>query len=311
MQPLTFTCFAQPSADLNFACRSFKKLLHSTAPTALYPIFLVLNRYTSNRPDDITALNLFGLVAERLGHLEFAVELLEKSITLLEAAYEVTEDAATERRFSIANCNLARVLLSVKAYDRAQEAFGAVLGLLAEVPDEDAEGHAIKAQAHMGSALAHYHLGETQEAMEALESCSDYFESTSAQRNIASWTTILLAKTLWATGTDDAREQAKGLLLERWACARSLLNQRVISDDVFRISSDPEDLGAIQALAGMGVLTSDEALVDAALTEIISLPIDQRHELDPEREVDYLLKQYHLAQVRGAFRIMLAVARNG
>lgn len=47
----------------------------------------------------------------------------------------------------------------------------------------------------------------------------------------------------------------------------------------------------------MGVLTDDENLVDAALSEIVALPLEQRHQRDPRRDVDYLLMQYHLGQV--------------
>ena len=53
---------------------------------------------------------------------------------------------------------------------------------------------------------------------------------------------------------------------------------------------------AINTLAGMGILTEDDGLVDAALSEILSLPVDQRHQRDPEREVTYLLVQHHLGQ---------------
>lgn len=54
---------------------------------------------------------------------------------------------------------------------------------------------------------------------------------------------------------------------------------------------------AINTLAGMGILTDDDGLVDAALSEVLSLPVDQRHERDPERDVTYLLIQHHLGQV--------------
>lgn len=47
----------------------------------------------------------------------------------------------------------------------------------------------------------------------------------------------------------------------------------------------------------MGILTGDDGLVDAALSEILALPVDQKYELDPQRHVDYLLTQHHLAQV--------------
>ena len=64
------------------------------------------------------------------------------------------------------------------------------------------------------------------------------------------------------------------------------------------IEYNPENLMAINTLAGMGILTDDDGLVDAALSELLSLPLDQRHERDPERDITYLLVQHHLGQVR-------------
>ena len=50
------------------------------------------------------------------------------------------------------------------------------------------------------------------------------------------------------------------------------------------ITQDSENLMAINALAGMGVLTDDDSLIDAALFELISLPLDLRHRRDPRRD---------------------------
>jgi superkiller protein 3 len=63
------------------------------------------------------------------------------------------------------------------------------------------------------------------------------------------------------------------------------------------IASDPENLASINILAGMGILTDDDGLVDAALSEVMALPIDQKLELDSQRHVDYLLIQHCLSQV--------------
>jgi superkiller protein 3 len=54
---------------------------------------------------------------------------------------------------------------------------------------------------------------------------------------------------------------------------------------------------AINALAGMGILTDDDSLIDAALSELISLPLDLRHRRDPRRDFSYILRQHHLGQV--------------
>jgi superkiller protein 3 len=63
------------------------------------------------------------------------------------------------------------------------------------------------------------------------------------------------------------------------------------------ITQDPENLTAINALAGMGILTNDDGLIDAALSELKSLPLDLRHRRDPQRNFSYILKQHHLGQV--------------
>lgn len=68
----------------------------------------------------------------------------------------------------------------------------------------------------------------------------------------------------------------------------------------FSISSDPENLEAINLLAGMGILTDDDGLVDAALSEMLSLPLDQRAAMDPHHDVNGLLVKHHLGQVSNA-----------
>jgi len=88
---------------------------------------------------------------------------------------------------------------------------------------------------------------------------------------------VLLAQALWSLGGDEAQESAKSQLLQ---C----------------INSDPENLEAINLLAGMGILTNDDGLVDAALSEMLSLPLDQRVAMDPHHDVDGLLMKHHLGQ---------------
>lgn len=63
------------------------------------------------------------------------------------------------------------------------------------------------------------------------------------------------------------------------------------------LAADPENLIAINTLAGMGILTNDDSLVDAALSELLALPLERRYNLDPRRDADYLLIQHHLGQV--------------
>ena len=50
----------------------------------------------------------------------------------------------------------------------------------------------------------------------------------------------------------------------------------------------------------MGILTDDDGLVDAALSEMLSLPLDQRVAMDPHHDVNGLLVKHHLGQVSNA-----------
>ena len=63
------------------------------------------------------------------------------------------------------------------------------------------------------------------------------------------------------------------------------------------ISGDPENLTAMTTLVAMGILDADDALVEAALSEIRGLSLDKRVALDPGRIVSRLLVQHNLAQV--------------
>lgn len=47
----------------------------------------------------------------------------------------------------------------------------------------------------------------------------------------------------------------------------------------------------------MGILSNDENLIDAALSELLDMPAEQRRELDPSNDVDYLLIYYNFGKV--------------
>ncbi|KAG2355063.1 hypothetical protein BDR07DRAFT_1304231 [Suillus spraguei] len=264
-----------PMADLQFALRVLAVVNDPNsvrAPTTdrLLPAFFVLGRYFQRCPADACGLHVFGLICEHLGKLEQGVEYIDRAITLLEAAYEETEDPIVERQFVIAHTNVARLRLGLQDYEGSLASFESALGLLSEAAER--ESQVLRVQAQYGSGLASFKMGDLQAAMTAFQAA---LESAADDRVLRGQVTVLLAQTMWAIRTPESRESAKGLLLD---C----------------ITSDPENLMAINTLAGMGILTEDDGLVDAALSEILSLPIEQRHELDPRRDVTYLLVQHYL-----------------
>ncbi|KIY52714.1 hypothetical protein FISHEDRAFT_69529 [Fistulina hepatica ATCC 64428] len=268
-----------PDVDFQFALHSFFVTnMPGTIPTSesLLPIFFALDRYCKQRPNDACALHLFALVCESMGHIENGASLITRAIDILEAAYEESEDANLERQFTIATCNRARMQLSLGDYAEAIAGFESVVGLLSgdEEPVDIDTVRVLKTQSHFCSALAHLKSGDMAAGLVSFEAA---LESSSGDDQLKNHVTVLLSQALWFLDTDESKESAKTQLLE---C----------------IAEDPENLTAITILAGMGILTEDESLVDAALTEIISLEPAKQRKLDPQRDVQYLLMKHYIGQ---------------
>lgn len=163
------------------------------------------------RSDDPSALHLLGLVCERLGHEDLGVELVSQAISLLEVAYEETEDAEIEKRYAIANANLGRLRMATKGYGEALDAFETAFGLL-PADDNDIEMINLRAMCQFGSGLAHFHLGDNIEATRP--SFDSALEIAGDNLLLHGQVTVLLSQTLWAVGSEDHKESAKSHLLQ-------------------------------------------------------------------------------------------------
>ncbi|KAF9529299.1 superkiller protein 3 [Crepidotus variabilis] len=270
-----------PAADYQFAFEVFEK---NQSADSLLSAFFVLNRHVLSTPQDASALHLLSLVCEKLGQHAFGQEAVERAISILEAAYEETEDAEVEMRYIIANCTLGRLRMSQSDYTGAIASFESALGLLEDKDESETRNTVLKVQVRLGLGLANFFRGDLEPALGFLE---EGLQVSGDNTQLRGHIVIILAQTLWAIGTDETTDVAKSRLLE---C----------------ITSDPENLVAINILAGMGVLTGDDGLVDAALSEILALPVDRRLTLDPSRDVDYLLIQHNLSQGNAKQAISIA-----
>ena len=139
------------------------------------------------------------------------MELVEKSISILEAAYEETEDPEVEMRYTIANCTLGRLKLSLGNFAEAVALFESAHGLLADGSADDRRLIILKTQVQLGIGLANYFEGN-------LETALGFLEAGLAVANddlpLRSQVIILMAQILWTMGTEDAKEAAKSRLLE-------------------------------------------------------------------------------------------------
>ncbi|KAG2028748.1 hypothetical protein BDR03DRAFT_1065886 [Suillus americanus] len=187
------------------------------------------------------------LLQSRLGKPERDVEYMIRGITLLEAAREEPEEPIVEQQSVIAHTNIARLRLGLQDHERSLAALGLLL------KDAERESHIIHVQAQYGSGSASFRMDDLQAATTSFQAA---WESAADDRVLRGQVTVLLAQTVQ--------------LIYRFA-----------------IISDPEYLTAIDIPAGIGMLTKDDCLVDAALSEILALPVEQRHELDPRRDVTY------------------------
>ena len=176
---------------------------------ALLPAFSILGRYCEHRPHDASGLHLLGLICESLGQLEWGAAFIARAIAILESVYEDGEDPEVERRFIIANTNLARLRLSLGDYQGSVDSFGSVLGLVEEASGRTSE--VLRIQAHFGMGIANFMQGKLHAAMSLFEAA---LESSKDDAAATGQISILHAQTMWAIQADQFKETAKAQLLQ-------------------------------------------------------------------------------------------------
>ncbi|KAF9497222.1 TPR-like protein [Pleurotus eryngii] len=271
-------------SDLWYASKAYasQNASHDGSSDALLPAFFALGRYVVQNPKDAYGLHLYGLLCERLGHLTEAVSSLNRAIAILEMAYEESESQEVETQFATASGNLARIKLALSDYQGAIDAYSNALGLLSE-EDNSPTTLLLRFQSSLGSALAHFKLGDLTSTMSSIETA---IQSAGDDLRLRGLVNVLHSQILWKSG-DEYREHAISGLLEH-------------------VAEDVENLRVMQTLVTMGILTEDESLIDAAISEIINLPLDKRQLLDPRGHINYLLIQNQLGQNNTAGAILTA-----
>ena len=176
---------------------------------SLVPAFFVLDRYCQERPNDESALHLFSLVCERVGHYDLAVELITQAISILEAKYEESEDPVIEKQFTIANTNLGRLRVASGDFEGALESLETALGLIGD--DDSAESCVLRTQSYLVTGLSRFKSGDLNGAMESFQLALD---SAGEDLTMGGHVSVLLAQALWSLGGDEAQESAKSQLLQ-------------------------------------------------------------------------------------------------
>lgn len=200
-------------ADLALALGAHARSLNPMArdTTALHQPAFALKRYTHSRPRDAAAQHVYALVCERLGLADNAVAALETAVELLEQEFEASESADTEANYTVALANLGRVRLAAGKYTEALESYTNCAELAAGSAEPRVA--ALVVQARLGSALAHFWLQDLDASLEAFQSALDASKNDDA---LTDELVVLLSRTLWGVGGEDARDAAKTHLMEWW-----------------------------------------------------------------------------------------------
>jgi superkiller protein 3 len=290
--------FSQPEADLTFAQHAFRKIANSKQRAdidAVLSSLLLVEKYLLVNPSNTTALHLKALLCERLNKHEAGAEAIATCLASLETAYEEYEDFTVERQFVIAQLTGGRLHLANKSYENAAEAFQTALSLLTPETDSEEERpdettRRLRTFSRWGLGMTQYHLEQPDDAVASFtEACSEAADMP----ELTGHADVLLARLLWAIGdAEGAQEKLLERLVECINICGLFLNKYRCS-----VSAEPEHLQAIATLAAIGLLASDDSLIDAALSEIQELNTDVRTSLDPRGEVLRLLAQHHIREV--------------
>lgn len=176
----------------------------------MLPAFFALGRYVGQNSKDAYGLQLYGLLCERLGHLTEAVTSFNRAIAILETAYEESESQEVETQFATASGNLARIKLALSDYQGAIDTFNNALGLLSE-EDNSPSTLLLRFQSSLGSALAHFKLGDLTSTMSLIEIA---IRSAGDDLRLRGLVNVLHSQILWKSG-DEYREHAISGLLEQ------------------------------------------------------------------------------------------------
>ncbi|KAI9271925.1 hypothetical protein BDA99DRAFT_534395 [Phascolomyces articulosus] len=242
---------------------SLPKVDENGVNVILSPAF-ALQKLTEQKLDDALALNLLGLLLERMGHYDRASEALAGAILALEAQAEqgrITQDEMNQRVAKV-HCNLGRTLCASENFEGALSSYHSAL--------EHMTTGSTRVYCQLGAGIAYYFTDRLEESLGMFETA---LNETESDLDLRMDVTVLLSKVLWALGGEEQRSVAK--------------------DQMFSsIADNPSYLPAIFSLCVMGILEEDDTLTDAALQELTKMPVDAAYDKDQDQKITWLFSRY-------------------
>ncbi|KAK2590829.1 Superkiller protein 3 [Conoideocrella luteorostrata] len=215
-----------------------------TVASLIQPLF-ALHQVGSMRPQDLAFGHLSAMYEERTRDSSSALKVLENLCSIIEVDYEKTESTESLARFTLARTDLARAYLAAGSNEKAVECGEMALGLSSDETESELTGEQRKQarlSAHLTVGLGQYFQGQYQEA----ETC---FESALEESDNNPDATCLLAKVLWAQGTEDSRDKAREALFGV-------------------IEKQPNHVQSVLLLGVVALLDQDESSLEAVVEEL-------------------------------------------
>ena len=224
-------------ADLAAASSAFQPFLLAQTPPPISelngPAF-ALKHYIHQRPSDASAHHLYGLICERLGLTDQAADAFSKATGISEHEFEDSESVDIENRYILALVNHARVSMAGGAYEKALSSSTSALDLVSSQSQQSNESREsgetgetwissqrdrLKVQCLVVQGLAYFWIDRIDEAFDSFENALEAARQVDGidpkgDTRMKENTAVLLARTLWSMGTDEARETAKSHLME-------------------------------------------------------------------------------------------------
>lgn len=248
--------------------------LHGKIQNELEESVLSLQKYLKLVPDSALAINLEGLILERVSDYEYAIEYCTKLCTIHEENYEEFEREEDLVKFVRAKAHLARVALGAERYEEAIEHGQFAIDVSSDLAESNVEAaidlKKSRLSAFLTSGLGCYFTKNYSNSIEC-------FKNALAESDEDQDVVVLLAQVLWAHGGTEEREVA--------------LEQLFGSIEQQGSSS----LSLSLTLGAIGI-THDSDIIDAAKDELGRFSQEFLQKEDPKHHVPLMLAAMNEAQ---------------
>lgn len=245
-----------------------KKMAHELETSVLS-----LQKYLSLVPDSTLAMELEGLILERISDYQYALSHCTKLCDTHEKNYEETESPEDLISYVRSKAHLARVTLGAEKYKEAAEHAQYAIDISSELSEMNQDAIPIvkktRLSAFLTGGLANYFLKNYSEAIGCFKSA---LEESDEDQDVV----VLLAQVLWAHGGDEEREVA--------------LEQLFGSIETHGSAS----LNVALTLGAIGV-THDPEIIDAAQEELNGFSQQFLAAADPHHHVPLMLSAMNKA----------------